>query len=80
MAVDKRDFDMNEEYVPKYVLSMMKNLNMVVILYLTMVTAHSLSGYIFENSAMDFLMKVKRIPMEPWKLPMVSIGLSVCFF
>ena len=78
MAVDKRDFDMNEEYVPKYVLSMMKNLNMVVILYLTMVTAHSLSGYIFENSAMDFLMKVKRIPMEPWKLPMVSIGLYVC--
>ena len=69
---------MDKERFPKYVLGMMKNLNMVIILYLAIVTVHSLSGYIFEHSAMDFLMKVKRMPMEPWKLPVISIGLYLC--
>ena len=69
---------MNREGFPGLVLNTMKNLNMVMILYLTMVTAHSLYGYVDENSAMDFLMQVKRMPMEPWKLPVLSIGLYVC--
>lgn len=45
---------MNREDFPGFVLNTMKNLNMVIILYLTMVTVHSLSGYIYENSAMSF--------------------------
>ncbi len=69
---------MNREGFPGLVLNTMKNLNMVMILYLTMVTAHSLYGYVDENSAMDFLMQVKRMPMEPWKLPVLSIGLYAC--
>lgn len=69
---------MNRERFPDLVLGAMKNLNMVIILYLTMVTVHSLSGYVYENSAMDFLIRVKRLPMEPWKLPVLSIGLYLC--
>lgn len=69
---------MNRGRFPDYVLCTMKNLNMVIILYLTMVTVHSLSGYIYENSAMNFLMTVKRLPMEPWKLPVLSVGLYLC--
>ncbi len=69
---------MNREDFPGFVLNTMKNLNMVIILYLTMVTVHSLSGYIYENSAMSFLMQVKRMPVEPWKLPILSIGLYLC--
>ncbi len=69
---------MNKKGFPDFVLSTMKNLNMVMILYLTMVTVHSLYGYVDGNSAMDFLMQVKRMPMEPWKLPVLSIGLYVC--
>ena len=69
---------MNRDGFPGFVLNTMKNLNMVMILYLTMVTVHSLYGYMDGNSAMDFLMQVKRMPMEPWKLPVLSIGLFVC--
>ncbi len=69
---------MDKNRFPDIVLDTMKNLNMVIILYLTMVTVHSLSGYIYENSAMDFLMRVKRTPMEPWKLPILSVGLYLC--
>ena len=66
---------MNRKGFPDFVLSTMKNLNMVMILYLTMVTVHSLYGYMDGNSAMDFLIQVKQMPMEPWKLPVLSIGL-----
>ena len=59
IAVDRKDY-------PRLVLSTMKNLNMVIILYLTMVTVHSLSGYIAENSAMDFLLRAKQVPAAPW--------------
>ena len=69
---------MEEERFPKFVLGMMKHLNMVIILYLTMVTVHSLRGYIFEISAMDFLVRAERMPMEPWKLPVLSAGLYLC--
>ena len=69
---------MNRKGFPDFVLSTMKNLNMVMILYLTMVTVHSLYGYMDGNSAMDFLIQVKQMPMEPWKLPVLSIGLYVC--
>ena len=69
---------MNRKGFPDFVLSTMKNLNMVMILYLTMVTVHSLYGYVDGNSAVDFLMQVKRMPMEPWKLSVLSIGLYVC--
>lgn len=69
---------MERERFPDLVLSTMKNLNMVIILYMTMVTVYSLSGYIYENSAMEFLIRVKRLPMEPWKLPVLSIGLYLC--
>ena len=46
---------MNRKGFPDFVLSTMKNLNMVMILYLTMVTVHSLYGYVDGNSAVDFL-------------------------
>ncbi len=71
IAVDRKDY-------PRLVLSTMKNLNMVIILYLTMVTVHSLSGYIAENSAMDFLLRAKQVPAAPWKLPVIAVGLYLC--
>ena len=69
---------MNKNYLPGCALGVMKNLNMVIILYITGVTVHSLRGYIHENSALDFLMRIKDVPPEPWKLPVYSLGLYVC--
>ena len=48
---------MDRNQFPGLVLGSMKHLNMVIILYLAGVTAYSLNGYIYENSAMDFLIK-----------------------
>lgn len=69
---------MEDGRFPKIVLRTMKNLNLVIILFLAIVTMHSLSGYISDKSAMDFLVKVERMPMEPWKLPVISVGLYLC--
>ncbi len=69
---------MNKNQFPGYVLGIMKNLNMLIILYISGVTARSLFGYIHENSAMDFLMKAGHMPMEPWKIPILAVGLYIC--
>lgn len=69
---------MNRNQFPESILGTMKNLNMIMILYLTAVTTHSLYGYVREGSALNFLMKVKSLPVEPWKLPVLSVGLYVC--
>ena len=69
---------MDRNQFPGLVLGSMKHLNMVIILYLAGVTAYSLNGYIYENSAMDFLIKAKQISVVPWKLPMLAVGLYAC--
>lgn len=69
---------MDRNQFPGLVLGSMKHLNMVIILYLAGVTAYSLNGYIYENSAMDFLIKAKQISIVPWKLPMLAVGLYAC--
>lgn len=68
----------DKNQLPGLMLGMMKNLNMVIILYLAGVTACSLSGYAHENSAMEFLIKAKRLPSVPWKIPVLAVGLYVC--
>ena len=69
---------MDKNRFPEWVLCTMKNLNMVIILYLTGVTAYSLSGYIQEHSAMDCLLRAGRIATVPWKIPVLAVGLYIC--
>lgn len=69
---------MSRDNSPGIVLGIMKHLNLMVILFIAGITAHSLSGYVHENSALDFLMKVKHLPLEPWKLLVLSLGLYFC--
>ena len=61
-----------------YVLVIMKNLNLLIILYLAVLMAHSLHGHIQENTALDFLDGVDRLTMAAWKIPVISIGLYGC--
>lgn len=56
-------------------LVVMKSLNLFIILYIALVMAHSLSGYIEEGSAYDFLGKIYRMPIAAWKIPAVACGL-----
>lgn len=70
---------MDENRSSDYVLVMMKNLNLLIILYIAVIMAYSLSGYIQENSAWDFLARVDRIPIAAWKIPIISVGLyGIC--
>lgn len=66
---------MDESRTSDYTLVIMKNLNLLIILYIAMIMAHSLSGYIQENSALDFLTKIYRMPIAAWKMPVIVIGL-----
>ena len=59
---------MDENRVSDYVLIFMKNLNFVIILYIAVLMAYSLSGYIQEGSAYEFLMKIDSIPLTAKKL------------
>lgn len=69
---------MDRDRMPGLVLAVMKNLNMVILLYITGITAYSLRGYVHENSALDFMLRIKGVPMEAWKLPVVAAALYVC--
>lgn len=62
----------------RYVLILMKNLNFLILLYLSTVMAHSISGHIQENTALDFLAQVGTLPLAGWKLPVMALGLYVC--
>lgn len=66
---------MDENKSPDYVLIIMKNLNFIIIVYISIIMAYSLSGYIQENSAWEFLLKIDSIPTVAWKIPMMTICL-----
>ncbi len=57
---------------PDYILVIMKNLNLVIILYISLIMANSLSGYIQENSAHGFMAKISCMPVVAWKIPVIS--------
>ena len=66
---------MKESRFSDYVLVIMKNINLIIILYMSMLMAYSLSGIVRENSALEFLMTADRIPIPGWKLPVLVLCL-----
>ncbi len=69
MAVNWGYIFMEETQSASYVLVIMKNLNLIIILYIATLMTYSLSGYIQENSALDFLESIYSIPIVAWKYP-----------
>lgn len=61
-----------------YILICMKNLNLLVIIYIAFIISYSLSGYIRENSAFEFLSALDTIPVPAWKIPVLVILLYGC--
>lgn len=68
---------MDENKVSDYVLLFMKNLNLVTVLYIAALMCYSLSGYIREGSAYEFLLKIDRIPLAGWKVLMMAVCLYI---
>ena len=69
---------MDEKRFSGYMLVIMKNLNLWIILYLSVLMTHSLYGRAWENSALDFLYRIDRLGAAAWKIPGISIGLYIC--
>lgn len=69
---------MEENQSAHYVLVIMKNLNFIIILYIAVLMSYTLFGYIQENSALNFLETIYRIPIAAWKIPILSITLYCC--
>lgn len=66
---------MDENKFSDYVLVIMKNLNLIIILYIAVIMAMGLAGYVQENSALEFLGRIHRLPIEAWKIPVISVSL-----
>ncbi len=70
---------MSEKQSYDYVLIVMKNLNLIIVLYIAGLMAVSLGGYIRDGSAMEFMAAARNIPYAPWKIPVIVCGLyCVC--
>lgn len=66
---------MDENKSLNYVLVLMANLNLIIILYISVFMAYSLSGYIRANSAHEFLLEIDKAPITAWKIPTISLCL-----
>lgn len=70
---------MEESRYSNRVLAVMKNLNLLTIVYLSVIIAYGLQGFIRENTALDFLTQIYRMPIAPFKIPVLVIGLYASF-
>lgn len=68
---------MDENRFPDYVLVIMKNLNLIIILYIAVIMSYCLMGYVQENTALEFLTNIHRMTIEAWKIPLMSVSLFV---
>lgn len=64
---------MDEHKVLDYALVVMKNLNLIIILYMVILMSYCLCGYVQENSALAFLSKIDTVPLAPWKLSVLVV-------
>lgn len=52
-----------------YILIIMKNLNLIIVLYISGIMAFSLTGYIRDGSAVEFMLAAQGIPSAPLEDP-----------
>lgn len=64
---------MDEHKVLDYALVVMKNLNLIIILYMVILMSFCLCGYVQENSALAFLSRIDTVPLAPWKIPVLAV-------
>ncbi len=69
---------LENKHVQEWIMGIMKLLNFFIITYFTIVIADCLTGYVQEQGALSFLERISNIPMEPWKIPVVTLGTYLC--
>lgn len=68
---------MNKIHFSDYVLVLMKNLNFITIVFISILMRYCLSGHIQENTALEYMQKIDTMPMAAWKIPVVAVGLYI---
>ena len=63
---------------PGLILLEMKVLNLLILLFITIISVHALRGYSMDGSALHFLIGAGSVPVFSWKLPVCVSLLSVC--
>lgn len=63
---------------PGMIFLEMQLLNLLILLYITLITVHALRGYIMDGSALLFLVGSGSIPILFWKLPVSVAVLWIC--
>ena len=76
-AAVKRDLEKVGE-IPELMFHLLIMLNLLIVLLVTLTTAHALWGYVNEGTALDFLLIAGRIPPPSWVLPVTGIMLFGC--
>ena len=71
---------MKENKVCSMLLEFMKYLNLIILVYIVLVTSYSIRGCVSQNNALAFLNSTGDLPMEYWKMTVLAIGLFVCLF
>lgn len=69
---------MEENKSLDYVLFFMKNLNLIIIMYISVLIFTSISGCLKENTAGEFLARAGSLPLTAWKLPVMALCLYIC--
>lgn len=58
--------------------SFMKNLNFLILIFISVVTMFGVRGCINDKSALDFLNTAGKLPVAQWKIFILSIGYFIC--
>ena len=77
MAV-KVEFRWDENRISDYVLLFMKNLNLITIVYISLLMYHSMTGYIREGTARELLSELHILPIPMRLVPVLAVGLYSC--
>lgn len=78
-AVVKRDNDKVGE-IPELIFRILLLLNFLTIMVVTYFTSHALRGYIYEGTALDFLIRAGEIPPISWTIPASGLLLFLSLF
>ena len=78
-AVVKRDNDKVGE-IPELIFRILLLLNFLTIMVVTYFTSHALRGYIYEGTALDFLIRAGEIPPISWTIPVSGLLLFLSLF
>lgn len=64
---------MSDNVALSYIRTVMKNLNLLIILWISGIICFTTYKIVESGEATDFMEQVGTIPMEPWKVPLISL-------